>query len=203
MNKTIKLLILADVLVLTGFGLIEPILAIFVKDDLVGGTIFAAGLASTLFLITKSVVQLPFSRYIDSKKHKTGFLILGTFITSLIPIFYIFISNINHIYLLQIFHGIGSGLAYPTWLSIWSINLDKGKEGFEWSVYSTAVGIGTAISGAIGAAIAEFVDFKIVFIIVGIASLLGCFILFKLDEKKNKIRKRFEFKRKMIPVLIG
>ena len=201
MNRTIKLLILADVLVLTGFGLIEPILAIFVKDGLVGGTILAAGLASTLFLITKSVVQLPFSKYIDSKKHKTGFLILGTFITSLIPIFYIFISDVNHIYLLQIFHGIGSGLAYPTWLSIWSINLDRGKEGFEWSVYSTAVGIGTAISGAIGAAIAEFVDFRVVFIVVALASLIGCLILFKLDGGKNRTRKKFEFKRKLVPIL--
>ena len=54
MNRTIKLLMFSDIFVLTGFGLIEPILAIFIKENLVGGTIFAAGLASMIFLVTKS-----------------------------------------------------------------------------------------------------------------------------------------------------
>ena len=44
MNRIIKLLMISDVFVLTGFGLVQPILAIFIKDNLVGGTIFAAGL---------------------------------------------------------------------------------------------------------------------------------------------------------------
>ena len=36
MNRTVKLLILSDIFILTGFGLITPILAIFIKDDIVG-----------------------------------------------------------------------------------------------------------------------------------------------------------------------
>ena len=51
---------LSDIFVVTGFGLIAPILAIFIKEDLVGGTIFAAGLASTIYLVSKCIVQLPF-----------------------------------------------------------------------------------------------------------------------------------------------
>ena len=31
----------------------------FIKDDIVGGTIFAAGIASTIYLITKSAIQVP------------------------------------------------------------------------------------------------------------------------------------------------
>ena len=199
------MLILVDIMVLTGFGLLEPILAIFIKDDLIGGTVFAAGLASTLFLITKSIVQVPFSKYVDAQKHKTKFLIIGTFIVAVIPFLYIISKNINDIYLIQIAHGIGSGLAFTTWLSIWSINLDRGKEGFEWSVYSTATGIGTAISGVMGAAIAEFMGFTITFVMAGVASVVGCFILFSLDKKtvRKKTRKRFQFKRKFSPVLVS
>lgn len=94
MNRTIKLLMISDIFVLTGFGLISPILAIFIKDNLIGGTIFAAGLASTLFLITKSVIQLPFSRYVDKHDDTKRWLILGTLFISIVPFIYIFSNHI-------------------------------------------------------------------------------------------------------------
>lgn len=186
MNKVIKLLMISDILVLTGFGLIDPILAIFIKENLIGGTIFSAGIASTLFLLVKSLVQLPFSRYIDNNKNKTGWLILGTLLVSLVPFIYIFSSSINWIYFAQIMHGLGSGLAYPTWLGLWSINLDRKRESYEWSLYSTLVGLGTALTAAIGAALAQYIGFKATFAIVGALSLIGCMILLSLHKESMK-----------------
>ena len=186
MNKTIKLLILSDIFVVTGFGLISPILAIFIKDNLIGGTIFSAGLASTIFLITKSVVQLPFSRYADSHNSRKFWLIVGTLLFTTVPFIYIFTKSIYMIYIAQIINGIGSGLMYPTWIGIFSTHLDKKHEGFEWSIYSTAVSIGTAIAAVIGAAVAQFMGFQMTFLLVGAMSLVGCFILFGLENDRNK-----------------
>jgi len=186
MNRTIKLLIISDIFVLTGLGLISPILAIFIKENLIGGSIFAAGLASTLFLVTKSVLQLPFSRYVDSHDEKVKWLIVGTFLIAVVPFLYIYATDVKFIYLAEFIHGIGSGLAYPTWIGLWSMNLDKKHESFEWSVYSTFVGIGVAASAAIGAAIAYFVGFAFTFIFVGIMALIGCFVLFWLQRKSEK-----------------
>ena len=188
MNRVIKLLMFSDIFVSTGFGLIEPILAIFIKENLIGGTIFAAGLASALFLITKSLVQLPFSRYVDSHNNKTKWLIFGTFLIAVVPVVYIFANHIYYIYLAQILLGLGSGLAYPVWLGLWSTHLDKKQESFEWSVYSTVTGLGTAATAAIGAAIAEFVGFTFTFLLVGILSLIGCLILFNLEKRKEKLQ---------------
>lgn len=176
----------SDISVVTGFGLIAPILAIFIKDNLVGGTIFAAGLASTIFFITKSIIQLPFSRYVDKHDDNVKWLLLGTFLIGLVPFLYIFANSVIHIYIAQILYGIGSGLAYPTWLDLWSLNLDKDHESFEWSVYSTLVSLGAAITATIGAAISEFFGFTVTFVFVGILSLLGCFILIGLGQKKEK-----------------
>jgi DHA1 family quinolone resistance protein-like MFS transporter len=186
MNNTIKLLMFSDIFVMTGFGLIEPILAIFIKENLVGGTIFAAGLASTLFLITKCIVQLPFSRYVDNHDEKVRWLIVGTLIIAAVPFMYIFAKDINHIYFAQILYGIGSGLAYPTWLGLWSTNLDRQHESFEWSLYSTLTGLGTALTAAVGAAIAEFAGFTPTFVLVGALSLAGCLTLLGLERKKEK-----------------
>lgn len=118
MNNTIKMLMLSDIFVVTGFGLVEPILAIFIKENLIGGTIFAAGLASTLFLITKCSVQLPFSRYVDRHDDKVKWLVLGSFLIALVPFLYNFATHINYVYAAQIIYGIGAGLAYPTWLGL-------------------------------------------------------------------------------------
>lgn len=183
MNRTIKLLMVSDIFVLTGFGLIQPILAIFISDGVAGGTIFSAGLASTLFMLTKSVVQLPFSRYIDDNGNKRRWLILGTLMTAIVPVLYIFVDNIYQVYLAEIIYGIGSGLAYPTWVGLYSININKGQESFEWSVYSTLTGLGSAATAAAGASIAYFVGFKLTFILTGAFCLLGSMILLLLDKK--------------------
>lgn len=181
---------LSDIFVLTGFGLIDPILGIYLNENLVGGTIFSAGLASALFLVTKSLIQLPFSKYIDKygDLNDLKWLIIGTLFVAIVPFIYIFAINIYWIYIAQFLYGIGSGLAYPSWLGLWSTHLDKKKESFEWSFYSTIVGIGTAVSAAAGGALAQYVGFKSTFAVVGIMALSGCFILMYLrfQEKKSK-----------------
>ncbi|MBU1203703.1 MAG: MFS transporter [Nanoarchaeota archaeon] len=201
MNHTVRMLMLSDIFVLTGFGLITPILAIFIKEDLAGGSILAAGIASTIFLITKCSIQLPFSKYIDAHKDKVKWLVIGTILIVLVPFVYIFSKTITHVYLAQILYGIGAGLAYPTWLGLWSTHLDRKHESFEWSLYSTSVGIGTAITAIVGAAIANYVGFNLTFGIAGIVSLGGLFILFKLEKQEHSCKikdQHYHIKRKLL-----
>jgi len=190
MNRTIKLLMLSDIFVLTGFGLIQPILAIFINEGVSGGNIFAAGMASILFLLTKSLVQLPFSRHIDGCENKTKWLILGTALMTTVPLMYIFIDQVYQVYLAEVLYGLGSGLAYPTWVGLWSLNLKPGEESFEWSVYSTFTGLGTAITAAVGSAIASLMGFTITFALTGIMCIFGCVILFLLEQERAASGKR-------------
>ncbi len=187
-NRTIKLLMISDIFLVVGFGLISPILAIFIKDNIIGGSILAAGLASTVFLVTRSVIQLPFSKYVDERKDKLKWLIIGTFLFSLVPFIYIFATHIVHIYIAQMIHGVGVALAYPTWMGLWSTHLDKKHESFEWGFYGSVTGIVAAGTAAIGAALAQFVGFSYTFIFVGLMSLCGAGILFKLrgEDKEPK-----------------
>ena len=187
MNRTMKLLLLSDIFVLTGFGLIQPILAIYINGGVTGGTMLSAGLASALFLFTKSMVQLPFGHYVDKNSNKTKWLILGTLLMAGVPIIYITANSIYQIYMAEIIYGLGSGLAYPTWLGLWSANLDKGRESFQWSVYSTSTGLGTAATGATGAAVASQVGFYATFIMAGLLCLLGCLALIYMGRRSAGI----------------
>jgi len=186
MNRTMKLLMLSDIFVLTGFGLIQPILAIYINDGgLTGGTMLSAGMASALFLFVKSLVQLPFGHYVDKQPGKSNWLILGTLLMTAVPIIYLSANSIYHVYLAETIYGLGSGLAYPTWLGLWSANLDKGKESFQWSVYSTSTGLGTAATGAAGAALASHAGFAATFISAGLLCLLGCLALIVMERRSS------------------
>ena len=185
MNRTLKLLMLSDVFVFSGFGLIAPILSIFIKDNLIGGTILAAGIASAIFLITHSILQIAFA-YKFNPKDRLWMLHVGTALIAIVPFGYIFSTHIYHIYAIQFIYGIGASFAYPSWYSLFSANLEKGKRGYQWSIYNSSVGIGTAITAAAGAWLAEETTFELVFILTGAISIIGLVILFWLDKKALK-----------------
>jgi len=185
-NNTIKLLIISDIFLMTGFGLLGPIFSIFIKDNLQGGTIFAAGLASFIFLITKSIIQVPFSKFVDKHDHKIKFLIIGTFLIAIVPFIYIFAEHIYLIFLAQFIYGIGAGFSYPCWFGLFSLNLDKHHESFEWSIYGALVSVGAAISAAVGGIIAQYINFKATFLLAGFMAMVGSSILFFLSKKTEK-----------------
>ena len=192
MNKKLLLLILSDVFILSSFGLIAPIFALFITESVDGGSIVAAGLATTIFFVVKSVVQLPLSKYfIDKEKHKTRSLLLGTLLIIVVPFIYIFSRNVMHIFIAQAVYGFGAALAYPAWFSLFTNYIDKKHKGFEYTLWSTGVGIGAALAAFFGAKIADVLGFKVLFFVVGAIAFLGFLMLIILD--------RVEMKRKSKP----
>lgn len=186
MKRVIILLIISDILILSAFGLVTPIFAIFLKEGISGGSILAAGIASTIFLLVKSVCQLPFSLYIDTKRSKLRFLLFGTLLISAVPFVYAFSPNVSWIFFAQGIYGLGAALAYPTWFSLFTMHLDRKHRGFEWSLWSTGVGLGAALTAFLGAIIARSLGFQVLFFIVGFCSLAGMFVLFFLSKRYLK-----------------
>lgn len=182
MNKTLKLLIFSDIFVLSGFGLIAPILAIYIKDNLTGGTIIAAGIASAIFMITHALLQILFT-YKFNPKDRLWMIWLGTGLFVLVPIGYILSTSVYHMYIIEFIYGVAAAFAYPSWSSFFTSNLEKGKRGFQYAIYSSSVSIGTAITAGVGAWIAERIGFEWVFAITGVFALIGFFILLNLEKK--------------------
>lgn len=186
MKKVVWLLILSDILILSAFGLISPIFAIFLKEGIAGGSVVAAGLSSTIFFITKSLTQLPFSIYIDTKRKKLGWLIFGTLLISSTPFIYSYAPSIGYIYFAQIIYGLGAALAYPTWYTLFITHTDRKHKGFEWAVWSTSVGLGAALAAYGGAKLADLLGFRSLFFIVGAVSVLGMIVLFFVGKHMLK-----------------
>lgn len=185
MKNVVKLLILSDIFLGTGFGLVSPIMAIFIKDNLIGGTIATAGIASATFLLVKSFFQLAIAKKFNPKD-RLWLLITGTFFIAVVPFIYAFSTNIWHIYLAQVFYGIASAMAAPTFSALFILNLNRKKPGYEWSIYSTSVSIGTGIAAYAGALLASAVGFRTVFFITGSLAFVAALTLIKLTKVSIK-----------------
>jgi MFS family permease len=182
LNPKLLLLIFSDILIIGSFGLIGPIFAVFITDGLEGGSLVTAGLATTIFLVVKSCVQMPLSRFfIDKEKHKTHSLLLGTLFIISVPFLYAAAKSISTIFLAQAVYGIGAAMAYPAWFSLFTTYMNKKHKGFEYTLYSTGVGIGSAIAAYLGAEVANVLGFKYLFFLVGGIAVLGFLLLIILD----------------------
>lgn len=185
-NQFIKVLTLSDFFIWSGFGLINPILAIFVAEQIRGGNIEVAGFASAIYLGTKSVLQIPIARFLDLKKgEKDDFRILmtGTFVVGVTPFFYLLASFPWHIYIIQAVYGIGNALSFTAWDAIFTRHIDKNKVAYEWSVYYTLTDLGTAVAAGVGGVIAQTLGFRPLFLLVGIITSTGAFFLLALAKR--------------------
>ena len=185
MKKGLKLLIISDLLIIMSFGLISPILAIFIKDGLTGGNAFAAGVSISVTLLVKSLLEIPFGK-IEDHHDKKKYLIIGTFIISFVPLGYFFINHVYHLYMIQFIYGVGAAMAFPAFGALFLRYLDRGKAAYEWSVYGTVVGLGTAVTAFMGGLIAQKFSFDALFLTTFIVSVIGTFVLFAIPPEHLK-----------------
>lgn len=188
-NPIIRTLILSDFMFWSAGNLISPIFAVFVVDGISGGSIEAAGFAATLFLLTKSLAEIPFGMILDKTKTEIDDLltvVVGGIIQGVGFLLIPSITSVGQLFLLQIFLGLGSAAAGPGWYSIFTKHIDKKEEGFEWGLYDVLVSIGMAITAGIGGYLADKFGFDLVFYLVGVISIFGSLTPLLI---KNKIRR--------------
>ena len=179
-NKIIRTLILSDVFILSGFGLISPILAVFFTDQIQGGSVGVAGFASTIFLLVKSALILPIARFLDcTKGEKDDFyvMICGSVLTSIVPFSYLVIKTPLAVYAVQMLYGLGEALSYPSWLAIFTRHIGRRKTSFTWGLYYMLTNAFGAMTAGIGGVLANYLGFKPLFVLVGVMSLVGSSVL--------------------------
>lgn len=182
-NKVIRVLVLGDIVFFSAFGLIGPIFAVFVTNQIAGATIATVGFAATINLLVRALLQMPVARYIDKHKGEKDdflFMVAGSMLLSIVPFVYIFVTLPMHLYLAQVILGIGGALTNPGWFAIFTRHIDKGKEGTEWTLENVGIGLASAGAAALGGIMAERFGFHNLFLVVGILSLIGLVIQISL-----------------------
>lgn len=173
-------MIFSDLALLFGWGLITPILAIFIVNNIKGGDAQVAGIAIGIYWLLKSVLQVPLANWLDriqGEKDDYYALIIGTFLASLAPLGFIFVSLPWHMYALQGLHALGMALAVPSWAAIFTRHIEKDKKALCWSLDSSALGLGTGAAGIIGGSLVEIVGFNCLFLGVSLLGFTATLIL--------------------------
>jgi len=187
-NKIIKILIFSDFIIISGLSLVAPIFAIFITDHIIGGSLVVVGIASAVYLISKSLLQLVVARRLDKVRGERDdffWLVSGSFLFSLAPFLYLICYLPIHLYAVQLIYGIGAALAYPGWCAIFTRHVDGQKTAFSLSLLGALTGIGAAIAAPIGAIIANRFGFSALFCIVGVMSIIGSVSLIYLRRPLN------------------
>jgi len=182
-NPVIRALIASDILILSAFGLLAPIFAVFLLEDIQGGSAEVVGFAAMIWLFSRAIFQIPTAIFIDRRTgERDDFWINfgGSVGMSLIPLAYLFASLPIHIYLIQAVFGFFHALTFPSWKAIFTRHIDPHREGLEWAVFDTTTDLGTAITAATGGVIAVTLGFRALFIFVSLFSFLGTLLLLRI-----------------------
>ncbi len=184
-NKVIKVMVFSDLILNSGWGLVGPILAIYIVGTIEGGNVQVAGIAMGIYWLGKSVLQIPIAHFLDKnhgEKDDYYALIGGTLLASLTPIGFIFATLSWHIYILQGIHALGMAMAIPSWSAIFTRHIEKRREAFCWSLDSSALGLGAGVASILGGTIAGVFGFTPLFIGVSVFGIVAA-LLFLLIGK--------------------
>jgi len=179
-NRVIKTLIVSDFVLQAGWGLIGPIFAIFITRNIHGGNLVMVGFIAATYWIVKSIVQPFIAYFFDLKKGEKDdfkFLIVGMYVANLVPLGYLFASQLWHIFLLELVRGLAMACVVPSWSGIFTRHISKGWEAFSWSIESTSIGFAFGFAAAFGGVMAAALGFKTVFVLVSVFGLISSSVL--------------------------
>ncbi len=194
-NQVVLLIIIAEFILTTAWGFLAPVTAIFITQQIVGGTVAVVGFAITIYWVVKSILQLFVARYIDRNHGEIDdfyFFLAGGFLNAVFVAFYYFATEVWHVYTLHFLIAIADSLMAPPFYAIFTRHIDKGQEGFEWSLYSSfSLGAGTALGSAVGGVLASVVGFRAVFLLTGLLTFIfAVILLFLRPYIKPKVKER-------------
>jgi MFS family permease len=189
-NPVVRWLILSDLVWMGAIGLLTPIFALFIEDFIEGGNAAVAGTAAAVYLITKSVLQIPIAAVLDKiRGEKDDFWIMfsGTILASLIPLSYLVISTPAQLYAVQFVYGVLLASTFPSFMAIMTRHVDNHKEASTWGVYYTLTDFTSAATAAIGGVVVSTAGFPVLITGMVMVSFLGAALLYPIRFQLKRI----------------
>jgi len=165
--------------------LVEPILSVYIVSRVAGATLLTVGIASALYWLLRSLVQLPIANYLDRRTGESDdfrVLILSLVLAAGTALAFIVIREPWQLYLVQALHAVAFGTYATAWSAIFSRHLDRDRIAFDWSLDSTAIGLGMGFSGLAGGAVAQWFGFEAIFVATAVLSAAAAVMLFLTPE---------------------
>ena len=189
-----RVLIISDVIFLTGTGLLGPIFALFVVDFIQDGSAAVAGVAAAIYLLTKSLLQVPIASLMDRIKGERDdywFLFLGSLASAILMLAYLIISTPLQLYIVQFLYGATMAMAFPSFMAIYTRHISRNKEGIAWGVYFTATDLSAALAATAGGILADTIGFRPLIVMASFLGLIGTLLIYFIrSHLRDKPKRR-------------
>jgi len=174
-NPLIRVYILAETILFSAYNAVIPIFAVFVTNNISGGSVEIAASSYSTYLIFRVLFEIVSGMKIAkvSDRNKILVTMLGITIVSISYIGFALSTTIWTIFIFFAVMGIGLGIASPAKNSLFSSHLDKHRETTEWAMLDAAVFTGMALSASLGGFIAMRYGFPLLFYVVAILTILS------------------------------
>lgn len=179
-NPAIKFLIISDVFVVGASGMFAPLFALFVENFIVDGSAMVVSIAMGIYLVSRSLLQIPIATTIDRiKGERDDFLLMVIFslFSSFSLFLYLFIDQAWQLFLVQLLLGVSTAITYPSYMALFTRHIDRHREGTEWGIYYTLTDMGSAVLAVLGGYLATQYSFDALIITTALISIAGSLLL--------------------------
>lgn len=157
-----------------GYSLVVPIFALYLNDFNVD--IVQISLTSTIFMVATAFFLLILSLIGDKIQHKSRLLVLAFILRGIVWVSYIFAKNIEMVYFLQIFAGLGEAVGSTIFAVIVAEHLDEGNHVEDYSIWNLIQAVAGGLAAVFGGFIVQTLGFNYLFGLMGFLALMAAFI---------------------------
>lgn len=122
LNNTIRRFIFSDLILFSGWGLISPLMSVFIVQE-INGSLIDVGISVAIYWFIRSIIELPLANKLDKTRgEKDDFYVLmtGLFIVAIAAFAFAAIENVSQLYVIKTIEAIGFAMYYSSWSGIFS-----------------------------------------------------------------------------------
>lgn len=196
-NKVVIYLSLSDVFSWGPYTIISMLTGLYLSSKLGENIVEFVGIGTSIYFFTRAIFQIPIGIFTDKHKHDTDEILIlfsGILLMGFPFLLYPHIQNQYHFYILQFVFGLGVSLNVTTWRKLFALNIDKGREGRQYSIYEVMISVSTAVMCILGGYIANMggIYFDTVISLAGCIIMLGglwAIMIYKYEKRKSNGKK--------------
>ena len=176
LNRIVSALIFSDLALLSGWGLVNPVMSVFMTERIAGGSLTAVGIVVAIFWFTRAILQVPVAAYLDrtpGERDDFQVLVAGLMIAAVAAFLMPLATTVTHVYLIEFVHAVAFSFYIPAWTALFTHHVDPQHTSVEWAIDRSVSAIATGGSGLLGGIVAGMYGFNAVFVIAGVLSLLA------------------------------
>jgi MFS family permease len=170
LTKKEKILLFGSSLWLLGEGMLGPFFALFTER--IGGNILDISWAWAIYLIITGFFSVIIGQ-ISDRINKAKIMIFGYALNAISTFGYLWVSNIDQLFIVQIGLGLSLALATPTWNALYADDEDPNHSGFVWGLADGDYRFVSGIAILLGGAIIYYFSFQTLFLTMGTIQTLA------------------------------